>query len=112
MNGAAYERVLLSAHGVRALAQDIARNGELDEAIAACERTDSFGAAIDPTLYRDRHVALAQDGETLRAVRELARLGQEGPEHECVHQVQQGDAAAGIWVCNDCGEQLPAEAAS
>ncbi len=112
MNAAAYERVLHGAHGLHGLAQEISRDGALDEAIAACERAASVGHVLDPTLYRDRHAAMAQDEEMLRAVRELALLGHMGPEHGCLHQVQQGDAAAGIWVCNDCGEQLPAEAAS
>lgn len=77
MNAAAYERVLHGAHGLRGLAQEIARDGELDAAIDACVRADSFGAVLNPTLYRDRHVAMAQDAETLRAVRVLAQLGKD-----------------------------------
>lgn len=75
MNGAAYERVLHGAHGLRGLARQIAADGELDAAIDAIVRADSVGHVLDPTLYRDRHEAMAQDEATLRAVRVLAQLG-------------------------------------
>lgn len=75
MNAAEYQRVLHSAHGLRALARQIARDGALDEAIAAISHADSVGPILDPTLYRERQAAMEQDEVTLRAVRVLAQLG-------------------------------------
>jgi hypothetical protein len=70
-----YLRVLHGAHGLRGLARQIAEGGALDAAIDAIARADSAGAVLDPTLYRDRQAAMAQDEATLRAVRVLAQLG-------------------------------------
>lgn len=39
----------------------------LAELIAAGERTQSVGHIVDPTMWRDKNVALAQDLELLKA---------------------------------------------
>jgi hypothetical protein len=80
MTPAEYKRVLHAAHGLRALARQIAEGGGLDAAIEAVGRADSAGAVLDPTLYRERREAMAQDEATLRAVRVLARLGAAGAD--------------------------------
>ena len=40
----------------------------LAEMLAAAERADTVGLVLDPTLYRDKVVALHEDMEMLRAL--------------------------------------------
>lgn len=75
MNSDAYQQLLGRAHAVRLMARQVDVDAEIDQALAAIAHADSVGAILDPTLYRDRHEAMAQDEATLRAVRALARLG-------------------------------------
>lgn len=63
------------AHTVHSIARQLDARGDLDAAIAAIDRADSLGVAIDPTLYRDRHRQMAEDREVLVALRNMARLG-------------------------------------
>ena len=43
----------------------------LSEMLAAAERADSIGAILDPTLYREKGRALAEDIEMLDALRHV-----------------------------------------
>lgn len=70
MNTASYERVLNAAHALRGMAQQIAADRALDDAIAAVVDCGGIGH------YRATH-GLAQDEATLRAVRVLAQLGED-----------------------------------
>lgn len=53
------------------LAADIP-TGEILDSI---ERADSVGAIFDPTLYREKHAAMMQDKELVKAVHGLAEFG-------------------------------------
>ncbi len=56
--------------GTWALAQLVAE-APLEEMLGAAERADAVGAALDPTLYREKHRALHEDIEMLRALRHV-----------------------------------------
>lgn len=69
----AYQALLRRAHGVRLLAQRIDVD-EINAAIAAIDRAEATGPISDPTLFREAAGFMAQDRETLVAVRDLGQL--------------------------------------
>lgn len=44
---------------------------DISKLLEMIERADAFGGMIDPTLYRDKHVAMMLDKELLEAARPL-----------------------------------------
>lgn len=53
---------------------------ELTEILRAIEFADSFGPVLDPTLWRDKHEAMEQDREVLKAALPLWKLGRKFAE--------------------------------
>jgi hypothetical protein len=56
--------------GLWAMAQ-LLEEAPLPEMLAAAERADSIGPLVDPTLYREKGRALAEDIEMLDALRHV-----------------------------------------
>ena len=77
MNREQYDNTLRNAHVIRMMAANLDSHGDLDAALAAIERADSVGPILHPTSYRTNADRMHEDRDTLRAVRDLARLGQE-----------------------------------
>lgn len=57
------------------LAAGILREHDLPMILAAIERADVFGPLLDPTLWRDKHRAMEEDRDMLRAAMPLWELG-------------------------------------
>lgn len=47
---------------------------DLSGLLRAVDRADAVGPILDPTLWRDKHEAMAEDAELLRAALPLAEL--------------------------------------
>lgn len=85
MDEATWRDALQTVHAVRLLAASADDLLDLDGMLDAIERADSVGSVLDPTSYMRNHEAMAQDRETIKAVRALARLapaGEEGTSNE------------------------------
>lgn len=76
MNADRYTDLLSQAHMIRIVAGELGV-GDLDEAIAAIKQAETLGPVLDPTLWRGKNAEMAEDLETLTAVRNLALLGGE-----------------------------------
>ena len=49
---------------------------DIPEILRMIEHADSFGAVLDPTLYREKHQAMMEDKELIEAAMPLWRMGQ------------------------------------
>jgi len=71
MTGEEYQEKLIAImHAARML---VFAEVDIDDLLARIERADSFGAMLDPTLYRANHGKMMEDKALLEAARPLWR---------------------------------------
>lgn len=49
------------------VARNLLRGHDFAALLAAISKADALGPMLDPTLYRDKHVAMAEDEKVFRA---------------------------------------------
>jgi hypothetical protein len=72
MNATEYQSGVLAAATAAAMISET----DLPKILSMIERADSFGAVLDPTLYREKHQAMMEDKELLEAALPLWKVGQ------------------------------------
>ncbi len=66
-----YQNSLLLAYRIAQVAASL----PLAEMLSAISHSDAIAPILDPTLYREKASAMAQDANLLRALRPVAEIG-------------------------------------
>jgi hypothetical protein len=66
-----YRHAVLQVHAAAALLQQ----HNIPDLLAAIDRADSVGPMFDPTAWKEKHAAMAEDREALQAARALWLFG-------------------------------------